>query len=120
MSQSVTILTSTSASQTGTLILNPVAKSTTVTLTSTTAAGSSNATVQIEMTLGDPSLIPLGGPALAWTALSSGTAMSASAVVSGLVYTVLSPVGGVRVVSTTGSTTTTYSFNLQALQAVTA
>lgn len=118
MAQSVTILTSTTAAQTGTLVLNPVSKSTTVIMTSTTAAGSSNATIQIEFSLDDPSA--LGYTSATWATLSSGTAMSASAAVTGLTYTVLSPVGMVRLNSTSGSTTTTYSFNLKALQSVTA
>lgn len=118
MAQSVTILTSTTPPSPGVIVLNPVAKSTTVTLTSTTAAGSSNATVQIEMSLDDPSA--LGFTSATWTMLSSGTAMTASAAVSGLTYTVLSPIAQVRVNSTAGSTTTSYSFKLTALQSVTA
>jgi hypothetical protein len=119
MAQSVTITTS--AATTGTLILNPVAKSTTVTLTSTTAAGtgSSASTVQIEMSLGDPSA--LGAPTLAWATLSSATAIpSSTALAVPLTYTVLSPIGAVRVNSTTASTGAAITFTLTALQSVTA
>src|SRR5215469_17428079 len=102
MAQSVSILTSTSAAVTGTIVLNPVAKSTTVVLTGS-GATSSNCTVQVEFSLDDPTLIPLGGPTATFGLLSSGTAMTASAVAvssGALSYTVLTPIGQVRVNST--------------------
>jgi len=120
MAQSVTISASTSVAVTGTLVLDPKMRSTTVILTGT-GATSSNSTVQIETSLADPTAIALGGPAATWALLSSGTAMASSAVAaSGLIYTVLSPISMVRVNSTIGSTGGVYSFTLQALQSVTA
>jgi len=109
MAQSVSL----SSLGTATMILNPVSKSTTVILAVT--AGSSNSTVQIEMTLDDPTIV--GGPSLTWGLLSSGTTMLSSAITS-LVYTVLSPIGGVRINSTLQSSLTSYT--LKALQSITA
>jgi hypothetical protein len=96
---------------TATLALNPVAKSTTILLT---AASSGN--VQIDMSLDDPS-IP-GGPTTSWALLSSAAAMTSSNLANGLVYTVLSPVGMVRINST--ALVAGGSFTLKALQSVTA
>ena len=103
-----------SSAGTSVLVLNPNAKSTTVLLTIGTA-GSTGA-VQIDMSLDDPT-IP-GGPASTWALLSSGAAMLSSNLGSGLVYTVLSPVGQVRINSTANNTANT--FTLKALQSVTA
>lgn len=111
MAQSITLSAS---AGTATMILNPVLKSTTV-LLSGSLAGSSGA-VQIEMTLDDPTIV--NGPALTWGLLSSGTAMLSSNVVAGIVYTVLSPIGGVRINSTANNTANT--FTLKALQSITA
>jgi hypothetical protein len=108
MAQSVTL----SSVGTATIILNPVYKSTSVMLT---GGGSSAGTVQIEMTLDDPTIA--GGPSLSWGLLSSGTAMLSSNV-SSLVYTVLSPIGGVRINSSANGGLGTWT--LKALQAVTA
>jgi len=118
MAQSVTITVSTAATtQTlGTLILNPVAKSTTVLWTATSG---SSAYALLEMSLDDPSLF--GGPSATWAPLSSATISSSNVAATPLTYTVLSPVGGVRINSTTGSTgATAATFTLKALQAVTA
>jgi len=109
MAQSVSL----SSAGTATLILNPVARSTTVVMTTT--AGSSNAAITIEGTLGDPTIV--GGPALAWGTISSGAGMLSSAT-GNLFYTILSPLGGVRLNSTANSSLP--SFTLQALQSVTA
>lgn len=118
MAQSISVASSTSAAVTAQMALNPVAKSTTV-LLSAAGATSSNCTVQIEASLDDPT-IP-GGPTATWALLSSATAISASLVLATpLMYTVLSPVGMVRINSTTGSTGGTYTFTLKALQSVTA
>src|SRR5215475_12883180 len=107
MAQSVTLSSSTG---TAVLALNPVAKSTTVLFTVGTS-GSTGA-VQIDMSVDDPS-IP-GGPTTTWALLSSGAAMLSSNITQGLVYTVLSPVGQVRINSTANNTTNT--FTLKALQ----
>ena len=107
MAQSVTL----SSVGTGTIILNPISKSTTVMLSAGTA-GSTGA-VTLELSLDDPTLV--GGPTATWGLLSSGSAMLSSNVTS-LVYTVLSPIGGVRINSSANNNTWT----LKALQSVTA
>lgn len=93
------------------IILNPVAKSTTVMLSASTAA--SSGAVQIDMTLDDPTLF--GGPTVTWAVLSSGAAMLSSNITT-LIYTVLSPIGGVRINSTANNTANTWT--LKALQSV--
>jgi len=110
MAQSVTL----SSVGTAAIILNPVAKSTTVQL-----IFSSSGTISVEMTLDDPTIV--GGPSVTWSLLSSAAAMQSSTAgtTAGLVYTVLSPLGGVRLNSTTG-TTTGGPFTLKALQSVSA
>ncbi len=110
MAQVVTL----SSAGTATMILNPNAKSTTVMVTQ--ASGSSQATFQIEMTLDDPSTYP--APTLTWGLLSSGTAIASSLTASGLIYTVLSPIGGVRLNSSALAGGAV--FTLKALQSVTA
>ncbi len=109
MAQSVSL----STTGTATMFLNPVAKSTTVLLSA--SIQSSVSVVQVELSLDDPT-IP-GGPSATWALLSSATAMSSFS--AGLVYTVLSPIGGLRLNSTSmaGSSTT---YTLKALQSVTA
>ena|SRR5215469_2936908 len=109
MAQSVTL----SSAGTATMVLNPVAKATTVILTVT--SGSSNATVQIEGSVADPT--QPGGPSAIWGTISSGTAMLSSQITS-LVYTVASPICQLRINSTLLSSQA--SFAMQALQAVTA
>lgn len=95
---------------TATLILDPVPRTTSVILSAGTT-GSTGA-VTVEVTLGDPSATP--AQTLTWATLSSGAAMLSSNVTS-LFYTVMSPIGGVRINSTANNNTWT----LQALQSVT-
>lgn len=108
MAQSVTL----SSAGTATMILNPVAKSTTVLLTAT--SGSSGGFITVELTLDDPTTTP--SPTIAWGSLSSAAAITSSNVTS-LLWTVLSPIGGVRLNS---SGVGNASFTLKALQSVTA
>lgn len=111
MAQSVTLSSAGSA----VLALNPVAKSTTLVLTVSSCAV---ATIQIDASVDDPS-IP-GGPASTWALLSSGAAMVSSngLFITPLIYTVLTPIGQVRLVSTTNAAPAV--FTLKALQSVTA
>jgi hypothetical protein len=99
---------------TATMYLNPVAKATTVQLT---ASSSQVATVQLDMTLDDPSTTP--APTIAWSLLSSAAAIVSSNSLPGvgLVYTILSPIGGVRINSSTNASPVV--FTLKALQSVT-
>jgi len=101
-----------SSAGTAALVLNPLAKSTTVVLTVGTA-GSTGA-VQLDVSLDDPTI--LGGPTATWALLSSGAAMLSSNISNGLVYTVLSPVAQVRINSTANNTANT--FTLKALQSI--
>ena len=109
------VATLSASAGTASIILNPVSKSTTVMLSQSVAA--SSGAVQIEMTLDDPTLVPLGGPALTWAVLSSGAAMLSSNITT-LVYTVLSPIGGVRINATANNPTNTWT--LKALQSISA
>ncbi|SRR6266849_5863704 len=112
MAQSVTL----SSVGTATLVLNPVSKSTTVLLSASVA--SSLSVVQIEMSL-DDQILP-GGSSATWALLSSATAMVGSSVtVLNAVYTVLSPIGAVRLNSST-ITASSAVFVLKALQSITA
>jgi len=112
MAQTVTL----SSVGTATIVLNPVAKSTTVQLT--TVLGSSLSTVQIDMSLDDPTTTP--APTMTWALLSSAATMGSSLIAGvGLVYTVLSPIGAVRINSTANAGSSA-SFTLKALQSVTA
>ncbi len=108
MAQSVTL----SSIGTATMALNPVAKSTTLLLATTTTSG----TIQIDISLDDPS-IP-GGPASTWALASSAATMNSTNLTAGLVYTLLSPVAQVRLNSTTA--VTGGSHTLKALQSVSA
>lgn len=119
-----TVVTTGSTSATGVtlgtpIVLNPVARTTTVILSATTNSSTAG-TVQIEMSVDDPT-IP-GGPTTTWALLSSASAITSSQVsITPLVYTVLSPIAQVRVNSTSGSTGTGPSvYTLKALQSVTA
>lgn len=94
------------------IILNPNSKCTTVQV-SVTATSSGNFTVQY--TLDDPSTTP--APTVTWTALSSNFSSSTIEAAGGATYTVLSPLGGVRIISTAVTTTT---FTVKTLQSVTA
>lgn len=109
MAQSITL----SSLGTAAMVLNPVSRSTTVMLTVT--GGTSLSVVTVEMSLDDPT-IP-GGPTTTWSPLSSGAAMLSSALTSGLVYTVLSPIGQVRINSSLNTSTV---YTLKTLQAVSA
>jgi len=122
MAQSLTVTGGTAAAITavGTLVLNPVSKSTTVML-SAVAPSSTAGTVQVEFSLDDPSA--LGAPTATFALLSSATAIASSLVAATpLSWTVLSPIGMVRVNSTLGSTGTAGPtvYTLKALQSVTA
>lgn len=110
MAQSVSLSTTGSAA----IVLNPISKSTTVTLTS--VGGSSQTVGQIEVSLDDPTI--LGGPATTWVLLSSASAIPSSLPVA-LIYTVLSPIGQVRI-NSTGMAGSSGVFTLKALQSITA
>lgn len=110
MAQTVTL----SSVGTATMALNPLAKSTTFVLTL-----ASSGTVQIDISADDPS-IP-GGPTTTWALASSAASMASSALGStttGIVYTVLSPIGQARIKST--ALVSGDSYTLKALQSVTA
>jgi len=112
----VTQLSSTGASTP--IVLNPVAKSTTVILTAT--SGSSVSVVQLEVSLDDPTAP--GGTAATWALLSSAAAMGSSTFITAagaLMYTVLSPIGMVRITSS-NVVASSAAFTLKALQSVTA
>jgi len=112
MAQTVTL----SSVGTATIVLNPVAKSTTVILSAST--GSSLSTIQVDVSLDDPSETP--APTMTWALLSSAATMSTSLMSSNpLVYTVLSPIGAVRLNSTANAGSSAV-FTLKALQSVTA
>ena len=118
MAQSVTVTGSSAtgvAATTGVIVLNPVSKSTSLMLT--TVIGATLQTVQVEYSLDDPT--QLGGPTATWALLSSATGI-ASSQSNGLSWTVLSPIGQVRINSTSGSTGTASVYTLKALQSVTA
>lgn len=104
-------VTTLSSVGTAPIYLDPVPRTTSVILTPATT-GSTGA-VTIEVTLDDPSTTP--APTITWGVLSSGSAMLSSNVTS-LFYTVMSPVGGVRINSSANNTTWT----LKVLQSVTA
>lgn len=107
-----------SSAGTATIILNPLAKATTVMLTASIA--SSNTAAQIEMSLDDPT-IP-GGPALTWGLLSSASGMvgsSANAAGLSAVYTVLSPIGAVRI-NSSATAASSNTWTLKALQSISA
>ena len=107
MAQSVSL----SSIGTAAMALNPVAKTTTLILTGLTAA--STGTVQIDISLDDPSIV--GGPTATWATASSGAAMLSSNVTT-LVYSILSPVAQARIQSSAINNTWT----LKALQSVVA
>jgi hypothetical protein len=95
------------------ITLNPVAKATTLILTlSSSAAGG----VDIQGSLDDPSTTP--APTLTWAVISSAAGMSQATVfdAGGAVYSIVTPLGGVRIHSTVASGT----YTLKALQSVTA
>jgi len=95
------------------ITLNPVAKATTLLLTLSSSAAS---VVDIQASLDDPSTTP--APTVTWAIISSAAAMSGATVfdAGGAVYTVVTPIGGVRIHSTAAAGT----YTLKALQSVTA
>jgi hypothetical protein len=97
---------------TSAMVLDPNAKSTTLILTiSSSAVGACN----VDISLDDPSTTP--APTLTWAVASSGANMTSSVVFdTGLIYTILSPVGGARIRSSVIANVIT----LKALQSVTA
>lgn len=88
--------------------LDPVPKSTTIQIT--IASGSSGANIFAQYTL--DTVAPV-----TWAALSSAIISSNDLLVAGVTYTMLSPIAGLRLSSTT---TVTGTVTLKALQAVTA
>lgn len=111
MAQSVTL----SSVGTASIVLNPVAKATTVIISA--SVQSSLSTVQVEMSLDDPSAPGYTSGSATWALLSSATAMSSFS--GAYVYTVLSPIAQVRLNSTT-VTASSATWTLKALQSVTA
>lgn len=102
-----------SSAGTATIILNPVARTTSVTLVQTTT-GSASSVIQVELTLDDPTTTP--APTMSWVLLSSAAAMTSSTSLS-LLYTVTSPIGGVRL-NSSALVASSASFTLKALQSV--
>lgn len=94
------------------VMLDPVPKSTTVQIT--VASGSSGSNIFAQYTLDDPSA---PGTTVTWSNLSSAIVSSNADLGIGATYTMLSPIGGLRLSSTT---TVTGTVTLKALQAVTA
>lgn len=94
------------------ILLNPVSKSTTVQITVASASSGSN--IYVQYTLDDPSTTP--APTVTWAPISSAM-VSSNVDGVGVMYTVLSPLGGLRLSSTT---TVTGTVTLKALQSVTA
>lgn len=109
MAQVVTL----SSAGTATMILNPVARTTSVLLSQSVASSSS--TVSIEVTLDDPTSTP--APTLAWALLSSGAQMSSSVAALSLLYTVTAPIGGVRL-NASSVVASSVVYTLKALQSV--
>jgi hypothetical protein len=115
MAAQVTLLSSTGTSPA--IVLNPVAKATTIQLTVSGSSGSG--AFDIQMTLDDPTTTP--APTLTWAIISSAAGIGSGTGifdVGGLVYTVVTPIGGVRLHSTTAPAGVTAT--LKALQSVTA
>jgi hypothetical protein len=109
--------TSVAVGNSAAITLNPVMRTTTVQVTA--ASGSSCANVYVQFTLDDPTIV--GGPSVTWCALSSAIASSAvdiSVGAGGALYTILSPLGGLRLSSTTAAGAGTV-VTMKALQAVT-
>lgn len=95
------------------IILDPVKKATTIQLTATSGSSGTNF---IQYTLDDPTAQPT--PTVTWANLSSAIASSAvdTTVPGGVIVTVLSPLGGLRISS---STYTSGTISLKALQTIT-
>lgn len=109
MARTVTL----SSAGTATIILDPVPRTTSVQVSASLA--STSTTVLVEVTLDDPSAP--NAPTPAWTTLSSAI-IGSSVVVAGAFYTVLSPIGGVRL-NSTGVVGSSAAWTLKALQSVT-
>ena len=99
---------------TAAIYLNPVSKSTTVLISASVASSLTHAVV--EMTLDDPTTVP--APTVTWAPISSAI-IGSSVVVAAPTYTILSPIGGVRINSST-VTASSATWTLKALQSVTA
>lgn len=94
------------------IVCDPVKKATTVQVSATAA---SSATLFVQYTLDDPTQGPITGATVTWANLSSAIASSAAGDV-GQLYSVLTPIGGLRLNS---STFTSGTQTLKALQTVT-
>jgi len=112
MAQSTTL---SSAGNSVPIILDPKLNTTTLQYTvSTGIASSISGNAFIQFTLDDPTITP--PPTISWANLSSAITSSAADGGIGIIYTVLSPLGGVRV---TASTSVTGTITLKSLQSVT-
>lgn len=109
MAQTVTL----SSVGTATIILDPIPRTTSVQISASVA--SSLTTCLVEVTLDTPGTTP--APTIAWTALSTAI-LGSSVVVAGAFYTVLAPIGGVRINSST-VTASSATWTLKTLQSVT-
>lgn len=108
MAQSTTL---SSAGVSAPIILDPKLKTTSLLFTTSTGATATG--VQVQITLDDPTITP--SPTLTWANISSAISSSV-ADGSGVVYTILSPIGGSRISS---STTVSGTLTLKSLQSVT-
>ncbi len=119
MAQSITVTGGTAAATTatGSIVLDPKMRSTTVML-SATAVSTTGGAVRVDYSLDDPSIV--GGPTATWAMLSSAAITSSLVEATPLAWTVLSPIAQVRIMSTAGSTGAGVTFVLKALQSVTA
>lgn len=127
MAFTTSVLGSTAAAGVATagIVLNPVAKSTTVILSVLTSASTTQGLVSVEYSLDDPTITPT--PTTVWSLLSSAAAIASSVIAGGspatgsLSWTVLSPIAQVRINSTAGSTGVgPPTYTLKALQSITA
>jgi hypothetical protein len=109
MAQSITL----SSAGTATIVLNPVARTTSVIFSCT--GGSSVTVGQAEVSLDDPSTTP--APTMTWALLSTTSGMTSSTALA-LLYTISSPVGAVRI-NSSASAGSSGVFTLKALQSVT-
>lgn len=108
----VTVLSSAGVSTA--IMLNPVFKTTTVQLTVSSGATAGSSLTFVQFTLDDPTTTP--APTISWANLSSSIT-SSGIDPTGIIYSVLSPLGGLRISS---SGTVTGTITLKALQSVTA
>lgn len=99
----------------GALFLDPTSKATTIQLS---AAANSSFDVTLQVTLDDPASLP--PPTVVWTGLSTTHYSSATGLAAdGLFLTVLSPIGGLRISSSTMAGSSV-ALTLKVLQSVTA